>query len=123
MDTGIKSVWGKCNNVDVVFTKNDRGLWDVAVPAPENFIYILEIWAEDNAGNRGYIATIRVTISRDSLHVSSIEIIKFGDNFSVEAMSEIFGNVFKSDRLQSDLSSENINSSLSKHEALRTEFK
>lgn len=121
MDTGIVRVWGKCNNVDVVYTRNNQGLWEVSVPAPVNFTYVLEIWAEDGAGNVGYLATIRVTISRDNLNISKIEIIKMGSMFSIEAVEDIFGKINTS-KINTSFESENINSSLGAPGALRTSF-
>lgn len=121
MDTGIRRVWGKCNNVDVVYTRNNQGLWEVSVPAPVNFTYVLEIWAEDGAGNVGYLATIRATISRDSLNISKIEIIKMGSMFSIEAVEDIFGKINTS-KINTSFESENINSSLEAPGVLRTSF-
>jgi len=55
----IKRVWGRCNSADIVLSR-DGGQWTVTVPGGKGE-YIVELYAEDDAGNSGYIATMLLT--------------------------------------------------------------
>lgn len=47
----ITQMWGKCDDYEVVYTQNERGLWETVVPADfEDGKYVVEIWAADSAG-------------------------------------------------------------------------
>lgn len=47
----ITELYGKCDNYDVVFHQNERGLWETTVPADfEDGKYIAEFWAHDITG-------------------------------------------------------------------------
>lgn len=54
----IRALWGRCGGAAVAFSERG-GRWEAAVPAAPDAVYVLELWAEDEAGNRGYFATVK----------------------------------------------------------------
>lgn len=93
----VKRVYGKCDNVEIVFALNEQtGRWETTVPAAEDNTYIFELWAEDEAGNQTYFAVVKVTVDLDSLqfHFSVLEV---GAGFTREEVLELFeASSFKS---------------------------
>lgn len=57
----VVELYGTCNGQDVVFTRDpeDDSRWKGKIP---NFsgTCIVELWAVDEAGNRGYYATVKM---------------------------------------------------------------
>ena len=56
----IARIWGKCNGADIVFSHDIGERWKIAVPAALDKTYVVEVWAEDMAGNVGYLMTVVV---------------------------------------------------------------
>lgn len=79
----VARLWGKCLGQEISFSQNeDTGRWETAVPASQNGVYILELWAEDFAGNRGYFATVEVSWDSTQL-CAHIRILEVGSRFSM----------------------------------------
>lgn len=57
----VRKVWGICDGADIQFERNEAGQWIAAVPADADNTYVVELWAEDDAGNIGYFATVLFT--------------------------------------------------------------
>lgn len=85
----VKALWGKCDGVSITFAKNQAGRWETAVPASRTGAYILELWAEDYAGNVGYFATVRVTFDPSQLCVR-VEILDVGAAFTLDEVRAVF---------------------------------
>ena len=66
----IRSVWGVCDGADIRFERNSAGQWEATVPANTNNTYVVELWAEDDAGNVGYYATVLFTFDPVTLQYS-----------------------------------------------------
>lgn len=66
----IKRVWGSCNSVDIIFTRTDTGRWKTIYPVNKSGMYILELYAEDIAGNTGYLATVIFTIDLKNMCIT-----------------------------------------------------
>lgn len=65
----VTRVWGNCNEYEIIFNYNQTtGQWDAIVPMSEYGDYVVELYAEDDAGNVGYYATVLVTIDLSNLH-------------------------------------------------------
>lgn len=79
----IKRIWGTCNGSDVIYAHEGGERWETAVPAAEDATYIIELWAEDEAGNRGYFATIKIAYDTSKL-CFTVEIVELGAGFTVE---------------------------------------
>ena len=87
----VKLVYGKCDNVEIVFTLNEyTGRRETTVPASEDNTYIFELWAEDEAGNRTYFAAVKVTVDLDLLQFR-FSVLEVGAGFTMEEVLELFG--------------------------------
>lgn len=51
----IKAVYGSCNGIDIIFEQTGTDQWSVLVPG-NNTKYIIDVYAEDDAGNISYVA-------------------------------------------------------------------
>lgn len=84
----VKALYGKCQGKDINFQLNEAtGRWETAVPASPDGTYIIELWAEDYAGNIGYFATIEVTFDSSQL-CFSIKILSVGAQFTMEQVKQ-----------------------------------
>ena len=84
----VTALYGKCQGQDVRFTRNEAGRWETAVPASPNGAYIMELWAEDQAGNQGYFATIKLAYDPNKL-CCTVEVLDIGAGFTVEDVRRI----------------------------------
>lgn len=85
----VRSLCGKCQGQSINFTQ-DRvtGRWVTTVPATQDGRYIIELWAQDYAGNIGYFATIEVTWDSTRLCMK-ISILKVGSMFSISEVKKM----------------------------------
>ncbi len=60
-------VFGRVDGVDVIFQQKEGGRWEVPVPLDKDGEYVVEIMAEDDAGNIAYIAKMLFTVNRNQL--------------------------------------------------------
>ena len=79
----ISRVFGKCNNQDIVFTLIDGRRWETIVPRHLNGIYYLDLYAEDEAGNIGFIATAIATYNSEDLSFK-FELINYQENYNID---------------------------------------
>lgn len=85
----VKALFGKCNGAEVIFTQSGRGAWTTAVPASEDKTYIIEVWAEDEAGNIGYFATIETIFNPQTLRME-FRVLDVGAGFSTTEVKLAF---------------------------------
>lgn len=87
----VKSLYGKCQGREIHFRLNEAsGRWETAVPASPSGVYVIELWAEDEAGNVGYFATIEVTFDSSKL-CTSVKILDVGARFTLEEVRQALG--------------------------------
>ena len=73
----VVKVIGTVDDIEVVFKYNQvTGKWETTVPRDLDGTYVVDLWAFDEAGNRGYYATVLFTVDPDSLHVV-MELLKY----------------------------------------------
>ena len=65
----VTRVFGKAGQYDLEFTKTPEGLWTAAVPFVESCEYVIDLYAEDDAGNVSYYATYLLTFDSSKLQV------------------------------------------------------
>lgn len=53
----VTRVWGKANGTEISFVQKDRDGWEATVPANLEGEYVVELYAEDDAGNQTYACT------------------------------------------------------------------
>lgn len=54
----VVRVYGSANGVDITFTPIGDDRWECAVPRVPSGEYVVDLYAEDEAGNIGYAATM-----------------------------------------------------------------
>ena len=57
---------------DLEFIKTSEGLWTAAVPFVESCEYVIDLYAEDEAGNISYYATYLLTFDASKLQVQAV---------------------------------------------------
>lgn len=63
----VTKVYGKADGLDVVFTHVEGDKWKASVPPDLDGEYVVDLYAEDEAGNIGYTATVLFLI--DARHL------------------------------------------------------
>lgn len=54
----VARVYGTADGVDITLEHIDGDLWQTAIPVNAQGRCVVEIWAEDEAGNKAYAATL-----------------------------------------------------------------
>ncbi|WP_430622661.1 PF13754 domain-containing protein [Holdemania massiliensis] len=68
----VTRVYGRAGQYDLEFTQTSEGLWTAAVPFVESCEYVIDLYAEDEAGNVSYYATYLLTFDASKLHVDMV---------------------------------------------------
>ena len=67
---GIARVYGTCNGHDIILALNpETRRWEVNVPKIPSGKYVVDLYAEDEAGNRAYYATVLIEVDFDTCKV------------------------------------------------------
>lgn len=85
----LKRVFGTSNGLDINFTKSDYGKWETTIPRDLSGIYYLDLYAEDEAGNIGYMASVVMKFDPVSFCVS-FDVIDFQGNEEMKTFIEDF---------------------------------
>lgn len=67
---------GCVNGSDVIFTRKSGDVWETSIPANLSGMYVVELTAYDDAGNKSFLAKYILTIDVDALTVS-LELIDY----------------------------------------------
>lgn len=59
----VKTVYGKYNGQTILFARKEDSKWEALVPFNSDGEYIVEVYAEDMAGNTSYYCSILFAIS------------------------------------------------------------
>lgn len=85
----VARLYGKCQGQQINFSLNElTGRWETAVPASPNGTYVIELWAEDTAGNVAYFATVQITYDSGKL-CTAIKILDIGAEFTIEEVRRV----------------------------------
>ena len=68
----VTRVFGRAGQYDLEFIKTSEGLWTAAVPFVESCEYVIDLYAEDEAGNISYYATYLLTFDASKLQVQAL---------------------------------------------------
>lgn len=85
-------VWGKCDGTDILLSQK-AGRWVATVPAGKGE-YIIELWAEDDAGNTGYMATMLLTYDPTQL-CATFKLLDIGCGWTVNSIKAALENPIK----------------------------
>lgn len=103
----IARLWGSCNGTDIICSHESGDRWATIVPASEDGTYIVELWAEDEAGNRGYFATVKIAYDTSKL-CFKVEILEVGTGFTMEDVCRALAG----DRFETEYSMTGVDMSL-----------
>lgn len=88
----IACLYGKCNGSDIVFNRIEGDRWSIAVPASPTRRYIIELWAEDLAGNVGYYATVEAFYDSSVLDMR-FRVVDIGPRFRDLDICSVFRGI------------------------------
>lgn len=77
----VTQVYGTMADKQIIFDINEDGLWTATVPAVPSGLYVIALYALDEAGNEAYVATAICAVDVCAL-VASIEIIDYDGSLS-----------------------------------------
>ena len=63
----IVRVYGRANGAEIIFTRKEGDLWQTEVPANLEGEYIVDLWAENDAGRTSYVCRALFAISGHKL--------------------------------------------------------
>lgn len=75
----VVKVYGSCEGASIVFTPMGDDLWECDVPISKSGQYVIDLYAEDDAGNIAYTATILFIVDTKHLTVK-IKFLKFSED-------------------------------------------
>lgn len=81
---------GTVNGWPVEFVRKDGDTWTGTVPGSDTGVWVIALWAEDDAGNTGYYATVRFRYTAKDLGWR-IEILGLGAGVRPEEVRALFG--------------------------------
>ena len=88
----VVRVYGSANGVDITFTPIGDDRWECAVPKIPSGEYVVDLYAEDEAGNIGYAATILFIVNAKHI-VTKIEWLKIAANSNI-TLFQAFGKTY-----------------------------
>lgn len=72
----VISVYGEIENHRIIFSQNEKGLWEATVPFLSSGKYLVTLHAVDEAGNTSYYATAIYTVDTEKI-AATLEIIEY----------------------------------------------
>lgn len=76
----VVRVIGKADHFELVFTQNEKGLWNATVPFAKDGVYIIDLLAVDEAGNESRYAKALFTVDTSNIHCKfNLQILFFED--------------------------------------------
>lgn len=86
----VARLWGTANGTPVIFSRTgEPDQWSAAVPNSGTGTWVLSLWAEDEAGNVGYFATVKLLYSAKDLQWQA-RILDLGSGVTAEAVQAVF---------------------------------
>nr|DAJ66752.1 MAG TPA: hypothetical protein [Caudoviricetes sp.] len=90
----ITRVYGKVDDVEVIFDYVGGNHWEVAVPFDRDGVYIVELYAENDQGDRTFYATALMIITADGtctkLKMFPYQTKLLPDNFEIKLHDSIY---------------------------------
>lgn len=73
----VSRVYGTVDGAEVDLELGQDGLWSVPVPLDQDGEYAVEIMAEDEAGNRSYLARMLYTVEAGTICIRPLPFVRF----------------------------------------------
>ena len=80
----VTRVYGHVEGAEVVFTRSIGDVWICSVPKVDDGEYVIDLYAEDEAGNISYTATILFAVNAKHL-IFSIKWIRFANDMTTNS--------------------------------------
>lgn len=75
----VARVFGQVDGVEIILEPKEGNRWEVPVPFDEDGEYVVEILAEDEAGNRAYMAKMLFVVNTAQLCAHIIPLPFYGE--------------------------------------------
>lgn len=85
----VARIWGTANGTPITFSRGTGDTWVTTVPDSGTGTWVLALWAEDEAGNQGYFATVKLLYSARDLRWTA-RILKLGQGVAPEDVGALF---------------------------------
>ncbi len=69
----VTKVFGEANGFEVIFTYKEGNRWEITVPSNLEGEYVVEIFAEDEAGNTSYVCAMLFIICGHEIQVKVLD--------------------------------------------------
>lgn len=73
----VARVFGRVDGVEVVLNKEEGDRWSVPVPLDLDGEYVIEIVAEDEAGNQTYLAKMLYTVDAGNICIHALPMPRY----------------------------------------------
>ena len=73
----LKRVYGKVDGMEVILSRQQGNLWQIQIPTDQDGEYVVEIIAEDEAGNKAYITKILYTVKAGNICIHQLPLPKY----------------------------------------------
>lgn len=112
----VNRVFGRVDGADVVLNKTAGDRWSMPVPFDVDGEYVVEIIAEDDAGNQSYMAKMLFVVNAALLCVHVIPVPYYGvlqdDIFAFDIMGTAFTGAVLEDKKMALICPENYYSEI-----------
>lgn len=90
----VTRVYGRAGQFDIEFVKSSEGLWTTTIPLSDSYELVVDLYAEDDAGNVSYYATYIVLFDSKNLSIKLIpspyRVILLDQEYGARLMSDIY---------------------------------
>lgn len=73
----VARVFGLVDGIEVILQKVDEDRWSVPVPFDADGEYVVEIMAEDEAGNQTYLSKMLYTVDAGNICIHALPLPKY----------------------------------------------
>ena len=95
----VVRLWGTANGNPVEFVHQAGDIWVGTVPNTGAGTWVISLWAQDEAGNVGFFATIELLYSAKDLRWE-VKVLELGAGVAEEDVRAVFGIAGPLDRLE-----------------------
>lgn len=96
----VARVFGRVDGVDVVMEQTQGDTWSVPVPLDQDGEYVVEIIAEDEAGNQTYMAKMLFCVDSSRLCVHVLPLPYYAELLDIAYHATMFPPVYYAELLE-----------------------
>lgn len=95
----VSRVFGRVDGVDVVMDQTQGDIWSVPVPLDQDGEYVVEIVAEDEAGNQSYMAKMLFVVNTALLCVHVVPLLHYASLMESSVSTEVVASNYTAELL------------------------